>query len=164
MIALRHFTSDDLPAIHQLEAELYEPALRVSDAAFLRLLTLFPEGAFGFFDGPALCAFAFAVPLTGGTVLDLNTPLAAVPPDADTFYIHNVGVAPPYRGRGLGDRLVAALFDIARARGFRRCELVSVDGSGAFWERFGFSAIARFDYVPGAPATLMSAMVPGMGS
>lgn len=164
MIALRHFTPDDLPAIHDLEAELYEPALRVSDEAFLRLLTLFPDGAFGCFEGPELCAFAFAVPLTAGTVLDLATPLEALPPGVDTFYIHNLGVAPRYRGRGLARRLVGTLFDVARARGFRASELVSVHGSAPFWERFGFVRVAEFDYAPGAPAVRMRALLPSVGS
>jgi ribosomal protein S18 acetylase RimI-like enzyme len=164
VIAFRHFTPDDLPAIHRLEAELYEPALRVSDEAFLALLALFPDGAFGFFDGPELCAFAFAVPLTAGAILDLAAPLTSLPPDADTFYIHNLGVAPRYRGRGLAGRLVGTLFDLARARGFRASELVSVLGSAPFWERFGFTRIAELDYAPGAPAVQMRALLPSVGS
>jgi ribosomal protein S18 acetylase RimI-like enzyme len=164
VVAFRHFTPDDLPAIHRLEAELYAPALRVSDEAFLRLLALFPDGAFGMFDGPELCAFAFAVPLTAGAVLDLAAPLESLPPDADTFYIHNLGVAPRCRGRGLAGRLVAVLFDLARAHGFLACELVSVQGSAPFWERFGFTRIAEFDYAPGAPATQMRAVLPAVGS
>ena len=164
MIALRHFTPDDLPAIHSLEAALYGPALRVSDEAFLRLVTLFPEGAFGFFDGSELVAFAFAVPLTTGAVLDLAAPLEALPPDADVFYIHNLGVAPQYRGLGLAGRLIEALFDLARARGFRACELVSVQGSAPFWERYGFVRIAELDYAPGAPAVQMRTLLPLVGS
>jgi ribosomal protein S18 acetylase RimI-like enzyme len=164
VIALRHFTPDDLPAIHRLEASLYAPALRVSDEAFLRLLTLFPDGAFGFFEGPELCAFAFAVPLVAGAVLDLTAPLDALPQHADTLYIHNLGVAPRYRGHGLAGRLVGALFDLARARGFRACELVSVQGSAPFWERFGFTRVAEFDYAPGAPAVQMRTVLAPVGS
>ena len=163
-MALRHLTPDDLPAIHRLEAELYEPALRVSDEAFLGLLTLFPDGAFGVCEGPELCAFGFAVPLPAGTVLDLQQPLERLPPGADTFYIHNVGVAAPYRGRGLARQLVGALLDVARARGLRACELVSVQGSAPFWETFGFAKVAAFSYAPGAAATHMRAVLPNVRS
>ena len=83
MLTFRHLTPDDLPELHRLEAETYQPALHESDEAFLRLIALYPEGAFGFFDGAALCAYAFAVPLPAGSVLDLKAPLASLPADAD---------------------------------------------------------------------------------
>jgi ribosomal protein S18 acetylase RimI-like enzyme len=155
VLTFRHLTPDDLPELHRLEAETYEPALHESDEAFLRLIALYPEGAFGFFDEAALCAYAFAVPLPPGSVLDLRTPLQALPPDADMFYIHDVAVAPPYQGRGLAAALVAKLLELARARGFRVSELVSVQGSAPFWERFGFERVAEFEYAPGTAATKM---------
>jgi predicted N-acetyltransferase YhbS len=160
VIRFRHLTPGDLPELHRLEAESYEPALHESDEAFLRLIALFPEGAFGFFDGDAVCAYAFAVPLPAGAVLDLKAPLEALPSRADTFYIHDVAVAMQYRGRGLAKALVAKLHDLARARGFRACELVSVQGSAPFWERFGFRRVAEFDYAPGTPATKMRSEMP----
>jgi ribosomal protein S18 acetylase RimI-like enzyme len=160
VIAFRPLTPDDVPALHRLEAESYEPALHESDEAFLRLMALYPEGAFGFFDGAALCAYAFAVPLRAGAVLDLKTPLVALPPGADTFYIHDVAVAAHYRGRGLATQLVAKLHDLARTHGFRACELVSVQGSAPFWERFGFRRVAEVEYAAGVPGMKMRAEMP----
>jgi len=155
VITFRHLTADDLPELHRLEAETYEPALHESDDAFLRLIALYPEGAFGFFDEAALCAYAFAVPLPSGSVLDLKAPLEALPPGADMFYIHDVAVAAPYRRRGLAAALVAKLLDLARERGFRTSELVSVQGSAPFWGQFGFARVSDFEYTPGTPATKM---------
>lgn len=155
VLTRRHLTSDDLPEIRRLEAEVYEPGLRISDEAFLRLLILCPPGAWGVFDGTALCAMAFALPLTSGTVLDLREPLEALPPAADVLYIHNLAVAATYRGQGLAGQLVTTLFDLARGLGLRASELVSVQGSAPFWARFGFAAVAEFEYAPGAPATHM---------
>jgi ribosomal protein S18 acetylase RimI-like enzyme len=164
VIAFRNLRPADLPTIYRLEAQLYEPALRVSDEAFAALLAVFPDGAFGLFDDSELCGFAFGVPLTAGAVLDLSAPLTSLPPDADTFYIHNLGVAPRYRGHGLAGRLVTALLDLARAQGFRTCELVSVQGSAPFWEHFGFSRIGELEYAPGATAVQMRAVLPAVGS
>jgi predicted N-acetyltransferase YhbS len=160
VIACRHLTPGDLPQLHRLEAESYEPALHESDEAFLRLMALFPDGAFGLFDDETLCAYAFAVPLRAGAVLDLKTPLAALPPEADTLYIHDVAVAAHYRGRGLATRLVGTLHDVARARGLGACELVSVQGSAPFWERFGFRRIDEFDYAGGVAGTKMRSEMP----
>ena len=158
-MTFRHLTPADLPELHRLEADAYEPAWHESDEAFLRLITLFPEGAFGFFDGAELCAYAFGVPLPAGAVLALKAPLERLPPGADMFYIHDVAVAARYRGRGLAARLVGTLQDLARARGFRACELVSVQGSAPFWERFGFERVADFDYAPGTHATKMRSLL-----
>jgi GNAT superfamily N-acetyltransferase len=155
VITFRHLTPDDLPELHRLEAETYEPALHESDEAFLRLIALYPDGAFGYFDEGVLCAYAFAVPLPAGSVLDLKAPLQALPPGADMFYIHDVAVAAPYRGRGLAAALVEKLLALARGRGFRTSELVSVQGSAPFWGRFGFARVSDFEYTPGTPATKM---------
>jgi len=43
VLALRHLTPDDLPELHRLEG----------------LIALFPEGAFGFFDGAGLAGFDY---------------------------------------------------------------------------------------------------------
>jgi GNAT superfamily N-acetyltransferase len=161
VITFRHLTPEDLPELHRLEAASYVPALHESDEAFLGLIAVFPEGAFGFFDGAELCAYAFSVPLPAGTVLELKTPLESLPPGGDTLYIHDVAVAERRRGHGLARRLVAKINDVARERGLRTCELVSVQGSAPFWARFGFEAVAEFDYAPGMPATKMRAVLRG---
>jgi predicted N-acetyltransferase YhbS len=88
-------------------------------------------------------------------MLDLRTPLETIPAGADTFYIHDVAVAERCRGRGVGGLLAQRLLDLARTRGFRSCELVSVQGSAPFWERFGFQRILEFEYAPGAASTKM---------
>jgi predicted N-acetyltransferase YhbS len=161
MDTFRRLTPVDLDQIHRLEAETYVPSLHESDEAFLRIIELFPEGAFGIFDEDELCAYAFAVPLPAGTLLTLRAPLTALPPEADMFYIHDVAVGDRHRGRGLATQLVERLLDLARARGLRTSELVSVQGSAPFWQRFGFRRIEEFDYAPGAPATKMALTLQG---
>lgn len=152
---LRPLTADDIPELHRLEAECYVASLHESDEAFLRLIELFPGGAFGYVDGDGLCGYAFGIPFKGGIALELRAPLAALPRNPDIFYIHDVAVAQRCRGRGIGRLLAARLLDIARDRGFSRIELVSVQGSGAFWEKFGFRRIGELEYAPGARATRM---------
>jgi GNAT superfamily N-acetyltransferase len=154
---LRALASSDIAALHDLEIQAYEPALHVSDAAFLRLLELYPAGAVGWFDEDGLGGYAFGVPLTSGTILDLRTPLAAVPAEADVFYVHDVAVASRCRGRGIGRLLATRLLDLARSEGFTRAELVSVQGSAGFWEKFGFRARRQFEYAPGTPSLHMEA-------
>ena len=159
MIAFRPLVAADLGAIHALEVVAYVPSLLVSDEAFLRLIEIFPDGAIGALDEHGLCGYAFGVPLTSGTALDLHVPLAAVPADADVFYIHDVAVAARCRAQGLGRQLASRMLALARERNFTRVELVSVQGSDPFWARFGFRIVRTFEYAPGATAHFMAAGV-----
>jgi GNAT superfamily N-acetyltransferase len=154
-VIVRHLVVSDVPAVASLEAEAYEPSLHESSEAFTRLIELFDEGALGAFDEGGLCGYAFGVPLRAGSVLELRTPLAEIPADADMFYVHDVAVATRCRGRGVGRALAARLIAVGESRGFRRFELVSVQGSAPFWARFGFSAVREFEYAPGAAAVAM---------
>ena len=153
---IRPLTRDDVPAIHALEVDAYLPSLHESAECFTRLIEIYPDGAFGAFDERGLCGYAFGLPLRRGSTLELRSPLAAIPADADAFYIHDVAVAARCQGRGLGRVLVDRLVDLARARGFRRGELVSVQGSAPFWKKFGFREERRFEYAPGADAVKMA--------
>jgi ribosomal protein S18 acetylase RimI-like enzyme len=152
---LRRLTREDVADICRIEIEAYLPSLHESAEAFLRLIELFPEGAWASSDEEGLCGYGIGVPVLEGTTIELRQVLTEVPLDADTFYIHDVAVAPRCRRRGVARALVTQLLDVARRRGFARCELVSVQGSASFWERFGFQCVREFEYAPGAQATRM---------
>ena len=156
---LRPLTPADIGELHRLEAEAYLPELHESNDSFLQLMRLYPEGAFGCFDDEGLCGYAFATPTKAGTTLELRVPLERIADDADTFYIHDVAVSARCRGRGIGGMLAERLLDLAREKGFRRSELVSVQGSAPFWKRFGFESVREFEYVPGIPSTKMARAV-----
>jgi predicted N-acetyltransferase YhbS len=155
-MVVRTLTAGDIPLIRRLEAEAYLPELHESDEAFLQLMRLYPEGAIGCFDGEGLCGYGFGMPSAAGTIFALREPLERIQPDADTFYIHDVAVAVRCRGRGIGRLLATRLIHLARERGFARSELVSVQGSAPFWQRFGFEPVADFEYVPRVRATKMT--------
>jgi GNAT superfamily N-acetyltransferase len=155
-VTVRRLTDGDIPMIRQLEAEAYLPELHESDEAFLQLIRLYPEGAIGCFDEHGLCGYAFGMPSVAGTIFALREPLERIQDNADTFYIHDVAVAARCRGRGVGRLLATRLIDLARERRFTRSELVSVQGSAPFWQRFGFEPVVEFEYVPGAPSTKMA--------
>jgi GNAT superfamily N-acetyltransferase len=157
MVDFRPLTSGDMHALHDLEADVYVPALHVSDASFLRLMELYPEGAIGAFDEEGLCGYAFGVPVAAGTTLDLQVPLDGLAEGADTFYIHDVAVARRRRGTGLGIALGTRLVQHAWASGFTRGELISVQGSAPFWEKLGFRRVEDVEYAPGVPSTKMIA-------
>ncbi|EOD67706.1 GNAT family N-acetyltransferase [Amycolatopsis vancoresmycina] len=62
-----------------------------------------------------------------------------------------LAVAPSARGRGIGDALVGAVFDRARALGLRRVVLSSLDrmhSAHRLYERLGFARLAERDWRP----------------
>lgn len=56
------------------------------------------------------------------------------------LHLHDVAVAPAYRGRGLGRRLVAHLEDTAAAHGCTEVSLIAVAGAETYWSARGYTA------------------------
>ena len=78
--------------------------------------------------------------------LDAVVDLLAAYPDADTWYLGLIFIAPARRGAGLGTRLVEATCELVRARGGRALRLaVAVANPDArrLYERLGFHHVER---------------------
>ena len=54
------------------------------------------------------------------------------------LYLHDLALARESRGKGIANKLVKNLIDIAKAQGFNKILLVAVQNSGGFWSKFGF--------------------------
>jgi ribosomal protein S18 acetylase RimI-like enzyme len=75
--------------------------------------------------------------------------------DAESGEVKRLYVRPAYRGRGLGDRLAAAVVEAARAIGYRRLlldTLVPMRSAQALYARAGFSETGAYyaNPIPGA--------------
>lgn len=68
----------------------------------------------------------------------LNSPLGAIPPEADGWYLHDLALLPAARGTGAGRAAVARAIETAQAAGLARMALIAVGGSAPFWARQGF--------------------------
>jgi len=82
-----------------------------------------------------------AIGVEGGTVVGIASALHYVHPDkAPELWINEVGVAPAYRGQGLGRRLLEALLALGRELGCREAwALAEAETAGArrFYEAVG---------------------------
>lgn len=77
-------------------------------------------------------------PVGGGLLwLQPRTPSPRFP-ESVAPYVFSVFVEPEHRGRGLGTRIMRALIESARARGFARIELHSTDAGRGLYEQLGF--------------------------
>lgn len=61
-------------------------------------------------------------------------------PDGERGRVGRMAVAPEWRGRGLGSRVLAALEDAARSRGFTGVDLHAQAHALGFYERAGYEA------------------------
>ncbi len=91
---------------------------------------------------PPMIAGSYAVAVaidaaTGGTV-GMGR---AISDGASDAYIQDVIVEAPYRGRGIGRRIVNALLERCRADGILWVGVVAEPDSVAFWKRAGFEVL-----------------------
>lgn len=134
---MRH---DDLPAVVDLASRVH-PDLPESEAVFAERLLLFPRGCLVLPCGDGIGGYAVSHPIRRFEPPALNRLLAALPGDADDYYIHDVAVAPERRGGGHAAAAIGMILDLARP--YETASLVSVYGTARYWSRFGFAPADR---------------------
>lgn len=135
----RLMRAEDIPALMAL-SERVHPTFYEGEAMFADRLALFPQGCLvlPLADG-TLAAYAIAYPVRRFAPPPLDTVLGRLPADADALYVHDVAVAPEWRGRRLAEPAVERLLLLAEPYG--AAVLVSVYGTPPFWARFGFRPV-----------------------
>jgi GNAT superfamily N-acetyltransferase len=133
---VRELSDSDWPMVAALEAATYRPLGLSEDPAMLRSRA--GSGtSFVVALGGTVAGYLLALPYPYGRCPDLTAFDAAG--DAPDLHLHDLNVAAGHRGTGLGSRLVEHLLTAARERAYARVSLVSLQGTGAFWTRHGFS-------------------------
>lgn len=138
-LLIRPLRPEDIPEVLALQAAAYSPTYHEAAPAFLsrlirgRGLPIQARTAEG-----RMAGYLFAHPWGGRGVPALGRPL----PDfqwADRLFLHDLTVASPWRGLGLGHRLLAALLAQAQALGLAEVGLVAVAGAARYWSGLGFA-------------------------
>ncbi len=111
-------------------------------ASILRRLidrfALFADGCFVAENKHGLIGYAISHPSVIGRPAPLNTVLPALDARADCLFLHDIALTQASRGLGLGRSLTEKLKAVARAHGYKRLGLVSVNNSRHFWTAQGF--------------------------
>ena len=110
------------------------------EAVFAERLRLCPQGCLVLAVEGGIAGYLISHPWMLGAPPALDTLLGAVPAGADSWYIHDLALAPQARGTGAAGRVVAHAVGLARAAGLGSLSLMSVGGSAGFWRRQGFEA------------------------
>jgi len=108
---------------------------------------LYPNGAHVLEIEERAVGYVLSHPFTSRSIPALNTLLGALPPNPDTYYIHDLALLPVARRMGAAEFIVNVLAKHAGARSFGSVSLVAVNGSQGFWARQRFAAIDLPDLV-----------------
>ena len=128
---------DDLPAVEAIAAQVH-PAFPEDGAVFAERHRLAPDGVHLLEIAGEPAGYFITHPWRYGKLPALNALLGAIPPDADTWYLHDLALLPAARGTGAAGAIVTHVLDHARQKGFSTASLVAVNGSIPFWQRQGF--------------------------
>lgn len=71
----------------------------------------------------------------------LNSSLGALPPNPDTYYLHDLALLREARGAGAGSAIIKAFGTQARAERLAAMSLVAVHDSVEFWQKHGFTVV-----------------------
>lgn len=133
----RAMTSADLPAVSAMAAQVH-PSFPEDPAVFAERLQLYPAGLHLLERGGEPCGYLVSHPWCLGAAPALNALLHRLPPEADTFYLHDLALLPAARGTGAARAIVGQMAAHARSGGFATMSLVAVNGSVPFWRGLGF--------------------------
>lgn len=134
----RPLATTDLPALERM-ASIIHPDFFEERAVLAERQKLCPEGAWLLELAGHPAGYILSHPWRFGQVPALNSLLGAIPPDADTYYLHDLALLPEARGIGAARTVLDILSAAARAKGLATMSLVAVNGSQGFWQRHGFA-------------------------
>ncbi len=147
----RALTALDLPAVGAIAAVVH-PAFPEDTAVFAERQRLYPDGARFLELGGVPSGYIISHPWRFKALPALNSRLDVIPPDASTYYLHDLALLNKARGTGAAAMIVGDIIDHARAMGFPNISLVAVNGSQSFWHKHGFRGLQ----VPELAETLAS--------
>lgn len=156
---LRSLTPDDIPDVLNVQREAYPAGMLEAGGTFAKKMGLFPAGCLGCWEGTTLAGYVFSHPWQRDIIVPLDANLTGLPDGAEGFYVHDLVVAPPFRGQGVSSRLWQRVLSLASETGAASLTLVAVRNSEPFWERQGFTRVKRIDYAPDVPGTIMTRLV-----
>lgn len=107
------------------------------DEVFAERIRLCPEGCLVYGSGDEVAGYLISHPWRRFAPPALGALFGALPPDADSWFIHDLALAPEARG---GGAIAAALAGLeAEARAYPVISLVAVEAAADYWRRRGFA-------------------------
>ena len=112
-------------------------------AVYAERLALYPAGCRVLEQDNAVAGYLISHPWYREDPPRLGALLGAIPPDADSYYLHDIALLPATRGTGAGRAGLDFVMSHARALGLSDIALMAVGGADRFWTRQGFAYVPR---------------------
>lgn len=135
--------ADDLAAVSAI-SDAVHGAFTEPMAVYAERLDLYPDGCRVFEAEGAAAGYLVTHPWHRDSPPKLGASLGAIPPRANTYYLHDIALLPSARGTGAGKAALDFVVNHARALGFADITLMAIGGADRFW------AVQGFAYVPHA--------------
>ena len=129
--------SEDLATLGQIAAQIH-PGLPERLEVLAEKNSLFPAGCRKLVVAEKMVGYGLSHPWKLHSIPALDHQIGHLPADADCLFLHDVVVLPEARGYGAAETYLRHVQSLATTAGFGTLALVSVYGSNALWERFGF--------------------------
>ncbi|MHA6299620.1 GNAT family N-acetyltransferase [Devosia sp. CAU 1758] len=136
-VAWRAMSGYDFGAVSEIANKVH-PGFFEAEAVLEEKFGLYRNGCYLLEVGEKPAGYVLSHPFKRGSLPALNTLLGAIPPDADSYYIHDLALLPLTRGVGAAGKILAALTKHAEVMGYPSMSLVAVNNSQPFWEKQGF--------------------------
>ncbi|MBK8396945.1 MAG: GNAT family N-acetyltransferase [Leptospiraceae bacterium] len=137
MVKIREILETDWQEIFQIQKESYHSIEPESVEVLKSKWEMSPETCFVLVEENKILAYLLSHPWFEDDAPDLYTKLEFCP-NTNGIFIHDLAVLPISQGKGLGRIALKYLFQYAKAINVYFISLVSIQGSGQFWEKFNF--------------------------
>ncbi|WP_050886801.1 GNAT family N-acetyltransferase [Bradyrhizobium sp. ORS 285] len=131
----------DLAMVDAIAARVH-PDFPEDAAVFAERLLLYPDGCHVLAAAADSVGYLISHPWCGRPP-SLNSLIRRIPPEANTYYVHDLALLPSARGSGAAATIVEQLVEQARRLQLASVSLVAVNGSVPFWEKQGFVVVAQ---------------------
>lgn len=135
--------ASDVDGILDAQTLAYPGFLLESAEFFLNRLTLAPAYCWvaRAAADDSLLGYLVSYPWDDGLPPALDVALAALPPQADHWFLHDCAVVPSAQGLRVGQTLLRTAASQAMESGMRRASLVSLESAVRYWRRHGYQAV-----------------------
>jgi len=137
-VAWRAMTGYDLDAVEAIANHVHPDFFEAPEVLAERF-ALYRNGCYFLELGEKPAGYVLSHPWRYGSLPALDTRLGTLPPEPDTYYIHDLALLPVARRVGAASQIVRALTKHAMAERYQTMTLVAVNDSVPFWQKHGFA-------------------------
>ena len=141
VVDIRIIEEADIPAVLEIQAVCYTELTPESNESFHAKLRASQSTCFiAALEGDVV-GYLISLPWEFSSPPALNAETRRLPLSPNCLYLHDLAVTPSARRFGTGRALVEAYLAELKGLGLGRASLIAVQGSGPYWERYGFRAV-----------------------